>query len=216
MSTNLVRPGVFELYSGPMCSEKTKSLIDRVHKIDFLDDVSYLFIKPECDVRDYDEQGDPCISSRNISNTYKCAVVNEAHPSDILTLVQKIETSQSQPFSIIAFDEIEFFHQGIYNVVTELMKDGKNVIASGLYYDFRGEVFGEMGKLAGIATPHVTLTSICEYPECNSDAMMAQRLINGQPANYNDPIVMIEEKGNITETYEPRCFEHHIVPGRPN
>ena len=43
---------------------------------------------------------------------------------------------------------------------------------------------------------------------CGSPASRTQRLINGEPAGYEDPIILI----GATEAYEPRCRHHHEVP----
>ena len=37
-----------------------------------------------------------------------------------------------------------------------------------------------------------------------------QRLINGEPAPYDSPLIVIEDQSKI-ETYEARCVIHHIV-----
>jgi len=38
-----------------------------------------------------------------------------------------------------------------------------------------------------------------------------QRIINGEPAHYNSPQILV----GGDETYEPRCEEHFVLPGRP-
>jgi thymidine kinase len=61
----------------------------------------------------------------------------------------------------------------------------------------------------------INLTAICKHEEygrfCGQDASRTQRLVNGQPANYNDPIIMI----GAEEAYTARCLKHHLVPGKP-
>ncbi|MCX8003229.1 MAG: thymidine kinase, partial [Anoxybacillus mongoliensis] len=46
---------------------------------------------------------------------------------------------------------------------------------------------------------------------CGSPASRTQRLINGRPASYNDPVILI----GASESYEPRCRHHHEVPDHP-
>ena len=41
---------------------------------------------------------------------------------------------------------------------------------------------------------------------CGNPATKTQRLINGQPARYDDPIVLVGAK----ESYEARCRKCHI------
>jgi thymidine kinase len=53
------------------------------------------------------------------------------------------------------------------------------------------------------------LHAICV--KCGDEASRSQRLIDGKPANYNDPIILI----GAQESYEARCRHCHKVPGRP-
>jgi thymidine kinase len=50
------------------------------------------------------------------------------------------------------------------------------------------------------------LHAICMV--CGGPASRTQRLINGKPAHYDDPVVVI----GANELYEARCREHHEVP----
>jgi thymidine kinase len=43
---------------------------------------------------------------------------------------------------------------------------------------------------------------------CGDEATRTQRLIDGKPAHYDDPIVV----AGAAELYEARCREHHKVP----
>ena len=52
------------------------------------------------------------------------------------------------------------------------------------------------------------LHAICMV--CGGAASRTQRLVNGQPANYDDPLVIV----GTSEMYEARCRKHHIVPGK--
>jgi len=45
---------------------------------------------------------------------------------------------------------------------------------------------------------------------CGEPATRTQRIINGEPANYNDPVIIV----GASEMYEARCKKHHIVPGK--
>ncbi|MCS7071428.1 MAG: thymidine kinase, partial [Anaerolinea sp.] len=52
----------------------------------------------------------------------------------------------------------------------------------------------------------VKLHAICVI--CGEQASRTQRLVNGQPAHYNDPVILV----GASEKYEARCRQHHIVP----
>jgi thymidine kinase len=50
------------------------------------------------------------------------------------------------------------------------------------------------------------LQAICMV--CGEPASRTQRLVNGQPAHYHDPVVIV----GASELYEARCRFHHLVP----
>jgi len=80
------------------------------------------------------------------------------------------------------------------------------VIVTGLDTDFRGEPFGCMPELMARAEKVDKLQAICMV--CGGPASRTQRLVNGQPAHYHDPIVVV----GAQEMYEARCRAHHEVP----
>jgi thymidine kinase len=47
---------------------------------------------------------------------------------------------------------------------------------------------------------------------CGEAASRTQRLVNGNPAYYNDPVVIV----GASELYEARCRKHHQVPRNKN
>jgi thymidine kinase len=50
------------------------------------------------------------------------------------------------------------------------------------------------------------LQAICMV--CGGPASRTQRLVNGEPAHYDEPIVVV----GAQEMYEARCRQHHQVP----
>ena len=52
------------------------------------------------------------------------------------------------------------------------------------------------------------LTAICNV--CGSNATRTQRIVNGVPAAYDDPIIIV----GASEAYEPRCRHCHEVRGK--
>ena len=87
---------------------------------------------------------------------------------------------------------------------------GYDMLASGLAFDFRGEPFGSTPDLALLAEDRcMWMTAYCT--KCGSRAAYPQRIINGSPAPYNSPQIQV----GGDETYEPRCDEHFVLPGRP-
>lgn len=109
---------------------------------------------------------------------------------------------------VVAIDEVQFFSDDIIRVCTSLVQQGKRVIAAGLDQDFRGEPFGPVPRLLALADEVTKLNAICVV--CGRPASRTQRMINGEPASYHDPIILI----GATENYEARCNRCHTVPGR--
>ncbi len=112
---------------------------------------------------------------------------------------------------IVACDEVQFFlerERGMYvivDVLQQLLSKGFHILAAGLDKDFRGLPFGPMGEVLAMADERISLTSICA--KCGAPAVLPQRLINGHPAHWDDPIVF----PGAEEAYEPRCRSCHVV-----
>ena len=88
----------------------------------------------------------------------------------------------------------------------ELAERGVRVLVAGLDMDFRGEPFGPMPMLMSKAERVDKLHAICMV--CGDEASRTQRLVNGKPARYDDPVVIV----GASELYEARCRIHHEVP----
>jgi thymidine kinase len=108
--------------------------------------------------------------------------------------------------TVVAIDEAQFFDEGIVDVAKSLAVKGIRVIVAGLDMDFRGEPFGVMPTFLSIAEHVDKLQAICMV--CGEPASRTQRLVNGSPARYSDPVVIV----GAAEMYEARCREHHEVP----
>jgi thymidine kinase len=110
---------------------------------------------------------------------------------------------------IVAIEEGQFFDEALPEVVEALAAGGKQVIVTGLDRDFRGIPFGAMPRLLALADQVTKLTAICMV--CGEPATRTQRLIDGEPAPADSPLIVIGGLGD--ETYEARCRLHHMVPG---
>ena len=110
---------------------------------------------------------------------------------------------------IVAIEEGQFFDEGLPQAVEALAATGKQVIVTGLDRDFRGVPFGSMPRLLALADQVTKLTAICMV--CGEPATRTQRLIDGEPAPVDSPLIVIGGIGD--ETYEARCRLHHVVPG---
>ena len=185
--------GRIELVCGSMFSGKTEELIRRVRRALIAKQQVQVF-KPQIDNRYSLEE----VASHNGQRI-------EAIPLDKSS---EILDKLCEDTTVVAVDEVQFFDEGIVEVVDKLANKGIRVIIGGLDQDFRGEPFGCMGELMCRAEEVLKLHAICT--ECGNPASRTQRLVNGQPAFYDDPIIMV----GAQESYEARCREHHLVPRR--
>ncbi|CAM3837232.1 thymidine kinase [Mesobacillus zeae] len=187
--------GWIELICGSMFSGKSEELIRRVRRTQFAKQNIAVF-KPQIDNR-YSEE----------------AVVSHNGTSVIAKPVSRsIEIFQhiSEEMDVIAIDEVQFFDEEIVQVAQHLANSGHRVILAGLDQDFRGEPFGKMPELMAIAEHVTKLQAVCAV--CGSPASRTQRLIDGNPASYDDPVILV----GAAEAYEARCRHHHEVPKSPN
>lgn len=106
---------------------------------------------------------------------------------------------------VIAIDEVQFLDAGIVALASDLALRGRRVILAGTDTDFRGEPFGPMPQLMCVAEVVDKLHAICVL--CGSPASRNQRLIDGRPAAYDSPTVMV----GGAEAYEARCRACHSV-----
>jgi thymidine kinase len=185
--------GWLEVICGSMFSGKTEELIRRVRRAQIAKQKVQVF-KPVID----DRYGVEKITSHN-------GLYVEAVPvpdgDSILDLVEPDTT-------VVAIDEVQFFDWQIARVCDELASRGLRVIAAGLDMDFRGEPFGPMPLLMAEAEQVDKLQAICVV--CGQPAGRTQRLIDGKPASYNDPVILV----GASEVYEARCRRCHQVPGK--
>ena len=111
--------------------------------------------------------------------------------------------------AVVAIDEAQFFDDGLLTLVECLADEGRRVIVAGLDTDFRGKPFGMLPALMAIAEEVTKLSAICTV--CGEPASRTQRLVNGQPAHFDDPIILV----GAEESYEARCREHHELRNSP-
>jgi thymidine kinase len=154
-----------------------------------------VLVKPRLDTR----SDDATVVSRSGANHRAVAV---DHSSEIEGL------EEVRDADIVAVEEGQFFDDGLPDVVERLADAGKQLLVTGLDRDFRGIPFGPMPRLMALADQVTKLTAICMV--CGDQATRTQRLIDGQPARADSPLIVIGGMGD--ETYEARCRLHHEVP----
>lgn len=182
--------GKIEVIAGCMFSGKSEELIRRLKRAQIAKLQVQVF-KPTIDTR--------YSSIEVVSHT------GEKIKAEAVSNSKEILNKISDGVNVIGIDEAQFYDMEIINVVRGISRKGVRVILAGLDMDFKGEPFGPMGNLLAIADEVTKLHAICMV--CGEDATMTQRLINGKPAKYTDPVVMI----GASESYEARCKLHHYV-----
>lgn len=185
--------GWMELICGSMFSGKSEELIRRVRRTQFARQKAVVF-KPAIDNR-YAEES---VVSHNGASVLAKSIAKSV---DIFNHLD-------EGWDVIAIDEVQFFDEEIVEVAKHLADNGYRVILAGLDQDFRGEPFGPVPKLMALAEVVTKLQAVCAV--CGGQASRTQRLINNQPANYHDPVILV----GASEAYEPRCRHHHEVPGK--
>jgi thymidine kinase len=178
-----------------MFSGKTEELLRRIRRAEIARKKVQLF-KPTIDNR----YGLVRVASHDGVGREDAVVVCSAE--DILRRLD-VDTE------VVAVDEVQFFDPSIADICDHLADRGLRVIVAGLDQDFRGEPFGPMPLLLARAERVDKLHAICVA--CGASASRTQRLIDGRPARYDDPVILV----GGSESYEARCRNCHEVPGKP-
>ena len=192
--------GSIEVYCGSMCSGKTEEAIRFISRQLIANPKIIGVFKPLLDNRKLENnEKDPSlfIASRNGGSISCTAIADVAEMKEI---------ALNNSYSIIAIDEAQFLNkQDLLEFIHEMLSFGKRIVIFGLDLDFRGKTFGAMGEILALADKVTKLTAICSV--CGQDTYcITQRIIDGNPAHYNDPIIMVGD-----QQYEPRCRKCHIV-----
>jgi|SRR5581483_4343181 thymidine kinase len=185
--------GHVELICGSMFSGKSEELIRRVRRAQIARQKVLVFTN-KIDVR----YGEAQVASHSGANLGALPIQRAAD----------IWEHWDETVTVVAIDEAQFFDWEIADVVAQLAQRGVRVIIAGLDTDFRGEPFGPMPILMAQAEEVTKLNAICMV--CGGPASRTQRLVNGEPAAYDDPLVVV----GANEMYEARCRHHHQVPHR--
>jgi thymidine kinase len=182
--------GWIEVICGSMFSGKTEELIRRLRRAQIAKQNIQVF-KPAMDTRYAKRE----VTSHN-------GVQIEATPVEDTA---QLRTMLKPDTTVVAVDEAQFFDDEIVPFCEEMAEQGLRVIVAGLDVDFRGAPFGPMPQFLAKAEQVDKLQAICV--KCGGPASRTQRLINGRPAAYDDPIIMV----GASEVYEARCRGCHEV-----
>jgi thymidine kinase len=183
--------GSIEIITGSMFCGKTDELIRRLRRATIARQKVQVF-KPVIDTR----------------FTIEKVTSHAGSEFDALPIqpIREIMDRLHPSTTVVGIDEAQFFDAEIVPITQQLAERGIRVIIAGLDTDFRGEPFGPMPLLMAKAEVVDKLHAICMV--CGESACRTQRLVDGRPARYDDPVVIV----GAAEMYEARCRQHHEVP----
>ncbi|MBA4374556.1 MAG: thymidine kinase [Anaerolinea sp.] len=185
------KTGSVEVICGSMFCGKTDELIRRLRRATIAKQKVQVF-KPVIDDRYSVEK-----VTSHAGSEFDASPIQKS--SQILEQLDKETT-------VVGIDEAQFFDDKIVEIVDILAEQGLRVIVAGLDQNFKGEPFGCMPVLMARAEQVSKLQAICMV--CGESASRTQRLVNGEPARYDDPVIIV----GASEMYEARCRVHHKVP----
>jgi thymidine kinase len=186
------RPGWIEVIAGVMFSGKSEELVRRVRRAVIARKRVQVF-KSHLDAR---------YAGLYSISTHDGGTV-EAEPVDSSEAVMRAIRSTTE---VVAVDEVQFLDDGVVAVANALADRGVRIVLAGIDMDFRGLPFGPMPTLLAVAEIVDKLQAICV--SCGGPASRNQRLVNGQPAVWDSPTIMVGGR----ESYEARCRHCHQVP----
>ena len=184
---NPIKNGSLEVICGSMFSGKSEELIRRVRR----------------------------------SQIAKLNAIVFKHRIDDRTTIEYVHCHSGDKLKAIALDDSKDIYNYIFDeldvigideiipLIFDLVDTGKRVIVAGLDLDFRGIPFGTMSKLLALANSVIKLNAVCLI--CSQDAHYSQRLINGKPAQFDDPIILI----GAEESYQARCRTCYEINKKP-
>ncbi|ADK69697.1 thymidine kinase [Mycoplasma mycoides subsp. mycoides] len=193
---NSNKMGWIELITGCMFAGKTEEFIRRLRVLSYAKK-RVLAFKPSIDNR-YSVEN---IISHSGSKLDSYLV----HSSDEIKQIIEKE-NQIQQVDVIGIDEVQFFDEQVVELIEQLANQGIIVIVNGLDKDFRCLPFKNVDKLLVTAEFVTKLRARCHL--CGNFANRSQRIVNGQPALWDSPLILVDGK----ESYEARCRNCFIVP----
>lgn len=192
INKNIINMGSLEVITGSMFSGKSEELIRRLRRAKYAKQKIVVF-SPSIDNR-YGEKGIYSHGNESL----------EAYSVNSVNQMEEIMTENIDA-QVIGIDEVQFLGEDVVKFCKKYVEYGKRIIVAGLDMSFRAEPYHPLPELMSISDRVDKLNAICTV--CGKPAYASQRLINGEPAYYDDPLVMV----GASENYEARCRRHHIV-----
>jgi len=189
-----IESGSITVICGSMFSGKTEELIRLVRR------AMHARKRVQVFKSDLETRSETTVIRTHDGTSFMAIAVPDSH-----ALEQKLEPD----VQIVGIEEVQFFDEGIVSLCRRLAERGVQVIAAGLDQDFRGLPFTFMPTLLALADNVLKLHAICMV--CGGEASRTQRLIDGRPAAWDEPTILI----GAEDSYEARCRRCHKVRNVP-
>jgi thymidine kinase len=183
-SSSSARLGKITVITGSMFAGKSEELIRLARRALYARRKVQVF-KPSVDAR-YDE-------------TMVVTHMGVKHEAMPVPNTAELAKAVLRTTEVVLVEEAQFFDPSIVEFAVQLADRGLEVILAGLDQDFRRQPFGPMPTLLAVADEVIKLRAICM--KCGAPASHTHRMINGKPASWDDPIILI----GASESYEARC-----------
>jgi thymidine kinase len=173
---------MIEVICGGMFAGKSELLIHRLNRASYAKKIVVAF-KPTIDDR-YSKND---IESHS-GMKYECRAIKDA--------IEIKNYLKSNRVDVIGIDEVQFFSENIYEIVSELSlwPDRFEFYIAGLDLDSTGKPFGSIPNLLAIADKVTKVSAVCM--KCGKDATRSQRLVSS-----NEQILV-----GASDRYEARCI----------
>ena len=195
----------FTVITGPMFSGKSEELIRRLKRFQYGKEMIICF-KPRIDNR-FDVDG---IAAKQLDPEKKHFQMTENFPAHSVEHPGEVSLKlSSNHFSVIAFDEAQFFGDWFPGLINSLLDKYKKtdrkitILVAGLDLDAWRRPFGTMPALMAMADEVVKVTAVCF--SCGSEANLTQKT-GGSKSQI--------EVGS-GDIYEARCRACHTIPDIP-
>ncbi len=142
------------------------------------------------------------IKSRASEFVVPAAQISPDDPIELQDLLKTCYQEHGEYPEIVFIDEVQFIHPSGIRVLDWMLSEGINIVAAGLTYDFRHQIFPIIQDIFKyqILSAHLEHAMKCQI--CNDkEATHNQRLLYGQP-NTTGPLIALD--GDVY-TYEARC-----------
>ena len=188
---NLYEKGWIEVIGGSMFAGKSEELIRRINTLSYAKQ-KMLIVKPRIDDR-YSKDEVASHSGMKV----KCICIDSS---------AELEKYLDKGYDAVAIEEVQFFDEGMVDVIERFANNGARVMVAGLDMDYRGRPFGIMPQLLAKAEFVTKLTAVCTC--CGAPATRSLRLVDGKAASEDGETVLVGAKESYTAVCRP-CYNKY-------